>query len=81
MAGTTVHAQRLLMRPVSPFRFRTSHSSASSLRTYSTQPPRGSNNVVKFWPFAVIVAIGFGSYAYMAKARAAAKTAPYKGLR
>ncbi|KAI1448082.1 hypothetical protein F5Y02DRAFT_334091 [Annulohypoxylon stygium] len=78
MAGTTVHAQRLLMQPVSPFRFRSSHS---SLRTYSTQPPKGPNNAVKFWPFIAIVGIGFASYAYMAKARAAAKTAPYKGLR
>ncbi|KAI1208716.1 uncharacterized protein F4807DRAFT_461257 [Annulohypoxylon truncatum] len=80
MAGATVHAQRLLMRPVSPFRFQTSYSSTSSLRTYSTQPPRGSNNVVKFWPFVAIIGIGFASYAYMAKTRAAAKTAPMKKL-
>ncbi|KAI0889863.1 uncharacterized protein GGS22DRAFT_149324 [Annulohypoxylon maeteangense] len=80
MSGATVHTQRLLMRPISPFRFRTSHSSASSLRAYSAQPPKGPNNAVKFWPFIAIIGIGFASYAYMAKARAAAKTAPMKKL-
>ncbi|KAI1454381.1 hypothetical protein F4805DRAFT_439863 [Annulohypoxylon moriforme] len=80
MASATVQTQRLLMRPISPFRFRTSHSSTSSLRTYSSQPPKGPNQAVKFWPFIAIIGIGFGSYAYMAKARAAAKTAPIKKI-
>ncbi|KAI2471205.1 hypothetical protein F4781DRAFT_128095 [Annulohypoxylon bovei var. microspora] len=80
MTAVTLHAQRLLMRPMSPFRFRTSHSFTSSLRTYSTQPPRGSNDAVKFWPFLVIIGLGFGGYAFLVKTRVENRTAPAKRL-
>ncbi|KAI2640618.1 hypothetical protein GGS26DRAFT_539068 [Hypomontagnella submonticulosa] len=79
MAGTTSDTRRLLMRPASPSRFRTMLSSTtftssslslSSLRTYSTQPPRGPNNSVKFWPFLAIIGIGTAGYVLMIRARA-----------
>ncbi|KAI8635117.1 uridylate kinase [Xylariaceae sp. FL1651] len=43
---------------------------SSSRRTYSTQPPRGPNNSVKFWPFLAIIIVGTGAFAYVSKSRA-----------
>ncbi|KAI0842185.1 hypothetical protein F5Y06DRAFT_259206 [Hypoxylon sp. FL0890] len=79
MAATTAHTQRLLMRPVPPFRFQ-NPSSASSLRTYSTQPPRGPNNTVKFWPFIAIIGIGSAGYVFMVRSRAETRNAPVKKM-
>ncbi|KAL7629242.1 bifunctional uridylate/adenylate kinase [Parahypoxylon ruwenzoriense] len=52
----------------------------SRRRLYSTQPPRGRNNAVKFWPFAAIIALGSGGYALMIRARAESRTAPARKL-
>ncbi|KAI1482800.1 hypothetical protein F4774DRAFT_369151 [Daldinia eschscholtzii] len=69
--GVTVCARRLLVRPVSPFRFQTASPSPSpSLRNYSTQPPRGSNNTVKFWPFIAIIGLGTAGYVSLVRAKA-----------
>ncbi|KAI1083145.1 hypothetical protein F5B20DRAFT_577527 [Whalleya microplaca] len=86
MHPITADTQRLLRRPVSPIRFRgpapaqTSFSPAlasrssvlsrGSGRTYSTQPPRGPNQSVKFWPFIAIIVLGSAGYYYMVKQRA-----------
>ncbi|KAI1780088.1 hypothetical protein F4818DRAFT_437379 [Hypoxylon cercidicola] len=76
--------QRLRRRPMSPFRFRTAPSStiltSSSLRTYSTQPPRGPNNAVKFWPFLVIIGVGTAGYVFMIKSRAESRNAPVRRI-
>ncbi|KAI0382032.1 hypothetical protein F5Y04DRAFT_56243 [Hypomontagnella monticulosa] len=87
MAGTTADTRRLLMRPASPTRFRTmlsptrlTSSPLSSLRTYSTQPPRGPNNSVKFWPFVAIIGIGTAGYVFMIKTRADSRHAPVRRL-
>ncbi|KAI4868586.1 hypothetical protein F4820DRAFT_444998 [Hypoxylon rubiginosum] len=84
MAGITTDTQRLLRRPTSASWFRTAPSSAaltsSSLRTYSTQPPRGPNNAVKFWPFLVIIGLGTGGYVFMIKSRAESRNAPVRRI-
>ncbi|OTA64647.1 hypothetical protein K449DRAFT_392759 [Hypoxylon sp. EC38] len=72
MAATTAQTQRLLVRPISPFRFQ----ARSLLRTYSTQPPRGSNNTVKFWPFIAIIGLGSAGYVFMVRSRAESRNAP-----
>ncbi|KAI8960116.1 hypothetical protein F5Y11DRAFT_330822 [Daldinia sp. FL1419] len=73
MAGVTAAA---LVRPASALRFRT----AASLRAYSTQPPRDSNNTVKFWPFVAIIGLGTAGYVYMVRAKAASRNAPVRRL-
>ncbi|KAI1143533.1 hypothetical protein F5Y05DRAFT_368931 [Hypoxylon sp. FL0543] len=77
MTATTAPTQRLLMRPAPPFRFRTP-SSAWPLRTYSTQPPRGPNNTVKFWPFIAIIGLGTAGYVFMVRSRAESRNAPVR---
>ncbi|KAI1407853.1 hypothetical protein F5Y13DRAFT_173906 [Hypoxylon sp. FL1857] len=79
MAATTAQTQRLLMRPAPFLQFR-SPSSTSPLRTYSTQPPRGPNNTVKFWPFIAIIGIGTAGYILMIKSRADSRNAPVRRL-
>ncbi|KAI0176385.1 hypothetical protein GGR52DRAFT_571349 [Hypoxylon sp. FL1284] len=70
MAGRS-STQRLLPRPLSPSRFRKAAAfSSSTLRAYSSQPPTGSNNAVKFWPFLVIIGLGTAGYAMLIKSRA-----------
>ncbi|KAI3343055.1 hypothetical protein F4824DRAFT_129086 [Ustulina deusta] len=39
-------------------------------RTYSSQPRRGPNTTVKFWPFLAIIVVGTGAFAYVSKSRA-----------
>ncbi|KAI0851524.1 hypothetical protein F5Y00DRAFT_229994 [Daldinia vernicosa] len=68
--GATACARRLLVRPASPFRF----------RTYSTQPPRGSNNTVKFWPFLAIIGLGTAGYVMLVRAKAASRNTPVRRL-
>ncbi|KAI2629641.1 hypothetical protein GGR54DRAFT_272164 [Hypoxylon sp. NC1633] len=76
MAGIAADPRRL-----TPFsRFRTTSSSSLRLRSYSTQPPRGSNNAIKFWPFLAIIGIGTAGYVFMIKARADSKHAPVRRL-
>ncbi|OTB08739.1 hypothetical protein M426DRAFT_316755 [Hypoxylon sp. CI-4A] len=77
MAFLTAESQRLLIRPVSPFRFQ---SYSSSLRSYSTQPPRGPNNAVKFWPFIAIIGLGTAGYVFMIRARAESRNAPVRRI-
>ncbi|KAI1382285.1 hypothetical protein F4677DRAFT_21372 [Hypoxylon crocopeplum] len=84
MAGALAETQRLFARPMPPSRFRTAPStfltSSSPLRSYSTQPPRGSNNAVKFWPFLAIIGIGTAGYVFMIKSRAESRHAPVRRL-
>ncbi|KAI1808378.1 UMP-CMP kinase [Daldinia bambusicola] len=69
MAGVTVGAsRRLLMQPALVSRFRTT---TPLLRHYSTQPPGGSNNTVKFWPFIAIIGLGTAGYVALVRAKAA----------
>ncbi|KAI0483107.1 hypothetical protein GGR56DRAFT_622945 [Xylariaceae sp. FL0804] len=44
----------------------------------STQPPRGSNQEIKFWPFALIIVIATGAFVAITKTRAERKTAPVR---
>ncbi|KAK5632941.1 hypothetical protein RRF57_008655 [Xylaria bambusicola] len=37
---------------------------------YSSQPRRGPNITVKFWPFLAIIVVGTGAFAYVSKTRA-----------
>ncbi|KAI0533574.1 uridylate kinase [Xylaria digitata] len=39
-------------------------------RAYSSQPPRGPNATVKFWPFLAIIIVGTGAFVYVSKSRA-----------
>ncbi|KAI1768321.1 hypothetical protein GGR53DRAFT_462574 [Hypoxylon sp. FL1150] len=80
MAGITTNTRRLLRWPVSPSRFRTpaTFTSSSPLRTYSTQPPKGPNNAVKFWPFLAIIGLGTAGYVFLIKSRASSKNAPVR---
>ncbi|KAI1300295.1 uridylate kinase [Xylaria venustula] len=39
-------------------------------RSYSSQPPRGPNTTVKFWPFLAIIIVGTGAFAYVSNLRA-----------
>ncbi|KAI0553534.1 hypothetical protein F4679DRAFT_423011 [Xylaria curta] len=50
--------------------------SVTSRRTYSSQPPRGSNATVKFWPFILVIIVGTGAFAYVSKSRAGQGRAP-----
>ncbi|KAI1279216.1 hypothetical protein F5Y07DRAFT_359479 [Xylaria sp. FL0933] len=45
-------------------------------RAYSSQPPRGPNTTVKFWPFLAIIVVGTGAFAYVSKLRAGQGRAP-----
>ncbi|KAI0974451.1 hypothetical protein F4678DRAFT_376201 [Xylaria arbuscula] len=45
-------------------------------RSYSSQPPRGPNTTVKFWPFLAIIIVGTGAFAYVSKSRAGQGRAP-----
>ncbi|KAI1470189.1 uncharacterized protein F4812DRAFT_421814 [Daldinia caldariorum] len=75
-AGVVVGAsRRLLMQPALPSRFRTA-TATPSRRSYSTQPPRDSNNTVKFWPFIAIIGLGTAGYVSLVRAKAANRTAP-----
>ncbi|KAI0456596.1 hypothetical protein F5B21DRAFT_143486 [Xylaria acuta] len=49
---------------------------ATPRRTYSSQPPRGPNATVKFWPFIAVIIVGTGAFAYMSKSRAGQGRAP-----
>ncbi|KAI1383303.1 uncharacterized protein F4822DRAFT_72964 [Hypoxylon trugodes] len=90
MATNAANTQRLLKRPMSPFRFRTApaytsftsppRSLPTTFRAYSAQPPRGSNNSVKFWPFLAIIGIGTAGYVFMIKSRADSRHAPVRRL-
>ncbi|KAI6093903.1 hypothetical protein F4821DRAFT_221700 [Hypoxylon rubiginosum] len=81
MAGITTNTQRLLRRPTSLSRFRKPATfTSSSLRTYSTQPPRGPNNAVKFWPFVAIIGLGTAGYVFMIKSRASSRNAPVRRI-
>ncbi|KAK6193423.1 eukaryotic translation initiation factor 2 subunit gamma [Pestalotiopsis sp. IQ-011] len=48
----------------------TTTTAAAARRAYSTEPPKGSNNSIKFWPFLVIIALGTGGYAMVVNQRA-----------
>ncbi|KAI1749346.1 hypothetical protein F4782DRAFT_513422, partial [Xylaria castorea] len=50
--------------------------SATPRRTYSSQPPRGPNATVKFWPFILVIIVGTGAFAYVSKSRAGQGRAP-----
>ncbi|KAI0514810.1 hypothetical protein F5B22DRAFT_609700 [Xylaria bambusicola] len=41
-----------------------------SSMAYSSQPRRGPNTTVKFWPFLAIIIVGTGAFAYVSKTRA-----------
>ncbi|ETS87720.1 hypothetical protein PFICI_01548 [Pestalotiopsis fici W106-1] len=45
-------------------------ATTAARRAYSTEPPKGSNNSIKFWPFVVIIALGTGGYAMIVNRRA-----------
>jgi hypothetical protein len=49
-----------------------SRSMSPTMRTrnYSSQPPRGPNTAVKFWPFLAIIVVGTGAFAYVSKSMA-----------
>ncbi|KAK8049502.1 UMP-CMP kinase [Apiospora phragmitis] len=42
---------------------------SSARRAYSSQPPQNPNQTVKFWPFLLIIAAGFGGYVLLVKRR------------
>lgn len=60
---------------------RFSHSSFH--RTYSSEPPKGNNAAVKFWPFVLVIVAGSGGYALLvnkkADAMSSAKQNPQVG--
>ncbi|KAK9420979.1 hypothetical protein SUNI508_06124 [Seiridium unicorne] len=45
-------------------------NTTAARRAYSTEPPKGSSNSIKFWPFLVIIALGTGGYAMIVNRRA-----------
>ncbi|KAI0018355.1 hypothetical protein F4780DRAFT_781507 [Xylariomycetidae sp. FL0641] len=42
----------------------------------STEPPKGQNNAIKFWPFLAIIALGTGAFMYVANTRDKSKNVP-----
>ncbi|KAI1398529.1 hypothetical protein F4819DRAFT_468245 [Hypoxylon fuscum] len=68
MGAIAIDTQRLLRRPVS----------ASTPRAYSTQPPKGPNATVKFWPFVAIIVIGTAGYIFTAKSMAKSRNTPIR---
>ncbi|KFA72595.1 hypothetical protein S40288_09373 [Stachybotrys chartarum IBT 40288] len=70
------HVARHVAQPLRP-----ACSSSSSLRLaarpafrqqsrfYASQPPRSTNNQIKFWPFLVLIAVGSAGYAGLVKRR------------
>ncbi|KAI1485944.1 hypothetical protein F5X96DRAFT_657477 [Biscogniauxia mediterranea] len=59
----------------------TSMGGRSRRAAYSTQPPprKRPNDAVKFWPFALVIAMGSGAYVMLARTRAENRYAPRKG--
>ena len=42
---------------------------SAARRAYSSQPPKGPNQNVKFWPFLIIIAAGTAGYAVLVRGR------------
>ncbi|KAI1736930.1 hypothetical protein F4680DRAFT_244282 [Xylaria scruposa] len=77
MTTLATAATRRLLTTARPSATRTSVSgSVTPRRTYSSQPPRGPNATVKFWPFILVIIIGTGAFAYVSKSRAGQGRAP-----
>ncbi|KAI0125705.1 uridylate kinase [Xylariales sp. AK1849] len=58
----------------------TSITRPATRRAYSTQPPKGPNSNVKFWPFVIIIAAGTGGYALLVNTKATASTSAHLKL-